>query len=132
MTEYLVSSLLNMWPYYLLGLIVAEVLFFIREQRGLRSELFIAFVILCGLTTLGYFQAHNSWVLNNKPISFMLVNVLSILVPLVIFVIVNQYLVHLNKTVIKHIWIFVTTTSTISLWPLFALYLTCASGLDCL
>jgi len=52
--------------------------------------------------------------------------------PLIIFVAANQFLVKIRHAVQQHATLLVVTFITMFVWPLGALYVTCATGLDCL
>lgn len=50
--------------------------------------------------------------------------------PLIIFVAANQILVKIRHAVQQHATLLVVTFITMFAWPLGALYVTCATGLD--
>tara|TARA_R110002096_G_scaffold323848_6_gene517992 strand:- start:1048 stop:1446 length:399 start_codon:yes stop_codon:yes gene_type:complete len=132
MEEFLIGSFKNAWPYYLLAFTVAELLLFLKERKGLVTEIIVASVICIALTVLGQYQSHSSWAAENRPVLLALVNFLSILMPLIVFVAANQFLVKIQHAVQKHTTLLVVALATMFVWPLWALYVTCASGLDCL
>ncbi|WP_321529259.1 hypothetical protein [Sedimenticola selenatireducens] len=132
MEEFLIGSFKNSWAYYLLAFAVAELLLFLKERKGLVPEIIVASVICIALTVQGQYQSHSSWAAENRPVLLALVNFLSIVMPLFVFVAVNELLVKIRKAVQKHIALLVVVLATMFVWPLWALYVTCASGLDCL
>lgn len=132
MEELLVGSLKNAWPYYILAFVVSEALLFIKERKGLVLEVILAFVICVALTIQGQHESHSSWAAESRPVLLAVVNFLSILMPLIVFVGANQYLVRIRNTIQKHVSLIGVVLATMFIWPLWALYVTCASGLDCL
>ncbi len=132
MEEFLTSSSKQMWPYYLLAFVVGELLLVLRQKKGLALEIIVASGICFLLTVQGHYQAHNTWAMENRPVLLAVVNLLSILMPITALVITNQYLLLINSTAMKHFSLLVVVLITMFIWPLWALYITCASGLDCL
>jgi len=132
MEEFLIASIKNMFPYYLLAFLAGELLLFFKETKGLVLEIVVAVTICIALTLLGQFQNHGSWIAENRPVLLAAVNFLSILMPLTLFVAANQFLGRIRKTVLKHASLLVVVLITMVIWPFWALYVTCASGLDCL
>jgi len=53
MDEFLIGSFKHAWPYYLLAFAVAELLLFLKQRKGLFSEIIVAFVICIALTIAG-------------------------------------------------------------------------------
>ena len=132
MEEFLVSSIKPMLPFYLLAFVLAEVLLFLRERKGLLLEIFVAASVGLVLTALGQFQSHSAWAANNRPVLLAAVNLLSASMPLIVFVVANQFLVRVKETKQKHFGLLVIVLVTMFIWPLWALYVTCATGLDCI
>ena len=132
MEEFLIGSFKNSWPYYLLAFAVAELLLFLKERKGLFSEIIVAFVIGIALTILAQYQSHSSWAAENRPVLLASANFLSILMPLIVFVAANQFLVKIRHAVRQHAALLIVAFVTMFVWPLWGLYVTCASGLDCL
>lgn len=132
MDEFLIGSFKSIWPYFLLAFAVAELLLFLMKRKGLFSEIIVAFVACIALTVLAQYQSHSSWAAENRPVLLALANFLSILMPLIIFVAANQFLVKIRHAVQQHATLLVVTFITMFVWPLGALYVTCATGLDCL
>ena len=131
MGEFLASSIEHMLPYYLLAFVVGEALLWLREKRGLRVEILAAAGVCVVLTTLSWFVSP-SWSAENRPVLLAIVLLLSITAPVGVLVIANQYLIRIRNLAIKHTALSSVVVVTMFLWPLWALSVTCASGLDCL
>jgi len=132
MEEFLIGSFKNVWTYYLLALVVAESLLLLKERKGFVPEIILALVLCIVLTFQGQYQSHSSWTAKNRPVLLACVNFLSILMPLIVFVAVNQFLVKIRNSFLKHVVLLVVMLATMFIWPLWALFVTCATGLDCL
>ncbi len=132
MEEFLLSSIKPMLPFYLLAFVLAELLLFAKERKGLSLEILIAASAGLILTVLGQFQNHNAWAAENRPVLLAVVNFLSALMPLFVFVVANQFLVRVKENTQKHVGLLIIVLVTMFIWPLCALYVTCATGLDCL
>lgn len=132
MKDFLIDILRSTWPYYILAFVVAEALLFVKEKRGLFPEIIFALFICILLTILTQYQSHSASAAEHRPILLSLVNFLSILTPLTVLVLANQLIPKMRNAVQKHFALLIVVTATMFIWPLWALYLTCASGLDCL
>lgn len=132
MEEFLLSSIKPMLPFYLLAFVLAELLLLAKERRGLSLEILIAVSVGLILTVLGQFQVHSAWAADNRPILLAMVNFLSALMPLFVFVVANQFLARVKEKTQKHVGLLSIVLVTMFIWPLWALYVTCATGLDCL
>lgn len=132
MQEFLFSSVKHTLPYYLLATLLGEALLFVKERKGLVLEIAVAAFICIALTTLAQLQSDSSWAAQNRQVLLAVVNFLSVLMPLAVLVVANQLLVRIRKTIIKHASLLVVVLITMFIWPLWVLYVTCATGLDCL
>ena len=132
MAEFLFSALKHVWPYYVLALLVAEVLLLTKERKGLVLEICLTLAISIALSIVIHVQGHNSWASENRPVLLAFVDFLSLAMPLVVFVVANQFLARIRSTVKKHAALFLMVLLTMFVWPLWSLYVACASGLDCL
>jgi hypothetical protein len=132
MEEFLLSSIKPMLPFYLLAFVLAEMLLFVKERKGLLLEILIAAGAGLILAVLGQFQGHSAWAAENRPVLLALVNFLSALMPLFVFVVANQFLVRVKENTQKHVGLLIIVLVTMFIWPLWALYVTCVTGLDCL
>ena len=132
MEEFLTTSFKHMLPYYILALVVSEILLFLKEKKGLGFEIIVASVLCLIFTVLAQFQTHSSWALENRPALLAVVNLLSVLMPIATFTIANQFVTRIETIPMKHIALLGTVFVTMFIWPLWALFVTCASGLDCL
>ena len=132
MEEFLVGSLKNAWPYYMLAFVVCELLLLLKERKGLVLEIILGLIICIALTTQGQYQSHSAWAAENRPVLLAAVNFLSVLLPFVIFVVANQFLVNIRSNGKKHAILIAVVLVTMFNWPLWVLYVTCATGLDCL
>ena len=65
MDDFLVGSVKHNWPYYLLALVVCELLLLVRGKRGLRLEIIVAFAICVVWTINGQIQERTSWAAEN-------------------------------------------------------------------
>jgi hypothetical protein len=132
MEEFLTTSFKHLLPYYILALVVSELLLFLKEKKGLGFEVIVASILCILLTVLAQFQTHSSWALENRPALLAFVNLLSILMPIATFTIANQFVTRIEPTPMKHMALLGTVLVTMFIWPLWALFVTCASGLDCI
>ena len=132
MDEFLLSSIKPMLPFYLLAFVLAELLLFAKERKGLLFEILITANVGLILTVLGQFQGHSEWAAENRPVVLAAVNFLTALLPLIVFVVANQFLVRVTGNAQKHVGLLIIVLFTMFVWPLWALYVTCATGLDCL
>ena len=131
MDEFLTSSVVHMLPYYLLAFVVGELLLLLKERRGLLPEIILALILCVVITILGQFQMH-SWAAEHRPMLLATVNFLIVMLPVILFVGANQYIVRISNFAFKHGALLAIVVVTMFFWPLWALYVTCASGLDCL
>ena len=132
MEEFLVGSLKNTWPYFLLAFVVCELLLLTRERKGLVLEIILGLIICITFTVQGQYQSHSVWAAENRPVLLATANLLSVLMPLVVFVVANQFLVNIQSTRKKHAILIAVVLVTMFVWPLWIMYVTCATGLDCL
>lgn len=121
-----------MWPYYILAFAIGELLLYMRETKTLFLEISIAFAITIAFTALGQHLGLNSGSAANRPLLLAAVNFSSIFMPLAIFVVANQLLIRIKGITLKHVSLMAVTLVTVFFWPAWALYITCASGLDCM
>jgi len=132
MDEFLTSSAKHILPYYFLAFAAGELLLLLKEKRGLWAEIILALSFSGALAVFLQLVNSSSWAAEQRPIMLAVVNSLTALLPAVVLVGANQYIARIKQLAIKHSALFGVTIVTMFFWPLWALYVTCASGLDCL
>ena len=124
---------INLLPFYLMALVIGELLLLLREKKGLVIEISVALLASVVVTVLAQYQENSKWAAENRPVLLAVVNFISILIVPVVMVLANQYLIKIkNKLLVKHLFLIGAITITMLLWPIWALIITCSSGLDCL
>lgn len=113
-----------------LAFLFAELLLLAKEKKGLPLELLLAAGVVIALMI--YDQLDNSGAANNKPVLTAIVNFLTISMPILVFLVANQFITKITNTINKHLCILLVVISTMILWQSWAVFVICASGLDCL
>lgn len=130
--DLLLGPIKHMLPYFMLAFLVCELLLFVKERKGLTFEIIVAIVLLFLSTLQGQFESHSSWAAENRPVLLAVVNSLIVLMPLAVFVAANQFLARIQNILLRHASLFGIVLLTVLVLPMWSLYVTCASGLDCL
>ena len=132
MEEIILGPIKYIWPYYILAFFLAEILLLIKERKSLYAELVAAFVFVVVLTGISLFADYNSWSFKNRPILLVVVIIIQFLTPVVITVFSIQFISKIKSLLVKHFTLFTVIIITMLFWPLWSLYVICASGLDCI
>ena len=132
MVSFLISTIEHTWPLYLLTFAAGEMFLNLREKKGLKAELVAACVLVFILTALGNYQEHNAFSKENQYWLLTIVNAVSIFMPTAALVMGIQFFIKFTRGTSKHVAIALLSIMTMFLWPMWVLFVTCSSGLDCL
>ena len=132
MEEFLVNSARHAWPFYLGAGVVAILLLQIRERLGMRAVVLVSFVLLLVLTVVSFFGGHSGWARENRPVLLTVVNLVSILAPIVAILPFLWLLPQVRSVPVRYAALIAAVLIIMFFWPLWALAVTCWSGLDCL
>ncbi len=132
MEQYVLSTVKQMWVFYFLLLAVGELLLYAKQKKGVGLEILIAILIIILLVAHGQYELNIIQPLKNQYLLRATVDILSLLMPLAVLIVSNQFIVKLKHMAARHISLIVIVIVTVTIWPFYAIYITCASGLDCL
>lgn len=132
MEEFLLSSARHAWPFCLGAVVMATVLLQVRERLGMRAVFAVSVLLLLVLTVLSFFGEHNSWVKQHRPLLQTFVNFISVLGPIAALMPFLWFLPKVRRAVVRYGALVAAALVIVFFWPLWALVVTCSSGLDCL
>jgi nitrate reductase gamma subunit len=131
MFEALVSSARHVWPMYLLALAAAELLLYLWTKHGRRSVLLVASVIFM-LSLLASHWTASAWARQNHLAKLVAVNAISLVGPVAVVVLAVFFARRVRLPLARHATLTAAVFLTMFFFPIWALMVTCASGLDCL
>ncbi len=111
--------------------IVIEAMLWLLENRGFKQELTFASLVFIALVLYSFFGFATEFGREHKAFLLAANNVITVAVPLGTFVLLNYYLHKVTEVTLKH---FIVTFASVVfgfVWPIFALYTSCITGLDC-
>lgn len=132
MGELLVGAAKQAWPIYLLAVVMAEAMLHLRERLGMRAVSVASAVLLIALKILSFFGEQNTWAREQRPLLLNVVNFISILGPVVAVVWLVWLVARVRSAALRHATLIGSVLVIMSVWPVWALLITCGSGLDCL
>ncbi len=105
MEQYIISSAKHMWPFYILLLVVSELLLYAKQKKGVKLEIMISMVIIFLLVAHGQYELYKVQSTSNQYALRATVDFLSLLMPLSILIMANQFIVKVQNMVARHIYL---------------------------
>ena len=117
---------------FVAALVYAEVAVYCVAHKHRVIHAAVAAIVLIAALVLDYTYTPVSWAQENKPVSYFLVNVWLFAAPLVAMSAASLLVAKLDRAIGRHMVIVLLAAALTLVWPIFALYSVCASGVDCI
>jgi hypothetical protein len=127
MSDYLSIAL----PIFLVLIAVIEAMSYSLATKGSASQLLVGgvlgFVAVCYL----FFWEAPNLAREMTPLLLAVNDLIIVGVTLILFSTVTRFVAKISNSVFKHLVLGLVAFVSAMVWPLFALYTSCATGLDC-
>jgi len=113
----------------LLVIAVCELLLYAREKKGIYLEIILVLVISLGITIT---YEPTTWIRENKYIESLIANFFGLLLPMLIIVGVNEFVIRIKNNILKHVTVIALGFLISLIATYWGIYLICSLGVDCL
>lgn len=117
---------------YLVSIITIETLLYVKEKWGVKKQLLASFAFSVCFVAFLYFIEASSLGRETKPILLALNNIITVVGSLAVVLLLLQFVEASKSKTGKHVGANIIAVVVAITYPIFALYTSCYTGLDCL